>query len=293
MSIEDEIKAMNDLPTTPPEEEPLPEPELAPEPEPTPGLVPEPPPEPGPEVEPAPEPPAPEPAPGDAITTETSLRAEIARLAALVGAPSTVAPPEPQALAPQAPVAPQAPAPTAAPEVIKFVETEEQFNQILDNVDNFNKFLTQVVRGVHAQAVSEAREATLVSIPSLVGNLADQAVNMRLAVRDFFTGNPDLQPYNKYVGFVANEIAAREPELPLDQLFEKLGPEVRSRLRLVDAASLQAPPSPGAGPGAAPPAEPPAFPPTAGGPRKPSGADVKLSKMEKEILDMIEATGGQ
>lgn len=301
MSIEDEIQAMNELPPAPPEGgdptvlEPEPAPEPAPASEPTPEPAPAAPePAPAPTAEPLPvEPPAAEDL-RDA--TIEGLRAEIARLAALSGAPAPVAPVEPVAPPPQAPVAPQAPAPQpSAPAVIEFVKSEEELNQVLDSVGNFNSFLTRfasdIAQNIRAQVVSEAKEATMVSIPALVGNLAEQAVNMRMAVKEFYSANSDLAPYASYVGSVANEIAAREPQLPLDQLFEKLGPEVRSRLHLKERVLSQA--LPGAGPEPTPSAEGPAFPPSSGGTRKPTGADVKLSKTEREILEMLEATGGQ
>ena len=131
------------------------------------------------------------------------------------------------------------------------------------------------------------------NLPPVVERLSSQSVNTRLAVNEFYSNNPDLFPYKEYCGFLTNKILAEEPNITLGSLFEKLGKEARTALKLVVAAGGEVPAggdpnntgaagSPPAGAGGPGPALPPAG---AGGGRK-TGPPA-LEGVEKEIADMM------
>ncbi len=119
---------------------------------------------------------------------------------------------------------------------IEFVATEEELDKMLDSKDGFNTFMTGVVEYVTAVAyeklMGSGREQLLRDIPSMVMNITDQQVALRNVIGEFYNKNGDLVPYSSFVGYVANEIAAKEPGLSLQGLVGKLGPEVRMRLGL-------------------------------------------------------------
>jgi hypothetical protein len=211
-------------------------------------------------------------------STIAELRAEMARLALGQGAQ-----PAPEAGPPTTPTPIQ-----AAPASVEFVATEEDLNKILDSKENFNEFLRGFAEKIRTEAVAEAREASLVSLPPLVSNLADQTVSLRLAIKEFYTNNKDLLDYKSIVGFTANKIAAERPELSLDQLIEELGPEVRKILRLKDA-TLQAAPVAGQVAPSTPDPSSPGFVPSGGAARRTLAGAPNLTKMEKEILEMNES----
>lgn len=268
----------SDPPPTPPVEPPPPVPPVDPPAEPpkvTPPVEPsvEPPPTPPTEPPPAavppvpPVPPTPPPDPRDTKITE--LEGIVASLRTLVeSAVGTVAKPTPTPT-------PADPPPSA---VHKFVEKEEDLDKILNSVDNFNEFLSGVVKKVQ-------EETTAAIIPNIIG-VADSTVARRMAVSEFFNANQDLIPYRSYVGVVANEIAAANPEWGLDKVIEGLGTEVRKKLAIVQAQPGEVPPI--VPPSGTPPVEDPNDPAFVGGTGARKGAPGTKTKMQQGIDDLID-----
>lgn len=159
------------------------------------------------------------------------------------------------------------------PPILKFVEKEEDLDKVLNSVDNFNTFMTQVV--------TKSNEQILQNIPALVSTMATRIVAQKMAVNEFYSNNRDLIDKKAYVGIVANEIAQAHPEWKIEEVVANLGTEVRKRLALGSGA-----PPPQAPPQASQvPVESPAFVP--GGGSRPSGGPPSISKQERDINDLI------
>jgi hypothetical protein len=171
------------------------------------------------------------------------------------------------------PTTPTTPAEPVVPEVHKFLAKDEDLDEALKSVDNFNAMLSGVV--------VKSQEGMLAALPQIVMALADQVVTRKIAVTEFFNANKDLVGSRSYVGTVANELAAANPDWTMEQVIEKLAPEVRNRLRLgVDSTIPVQPAAPVA------PVETPAF---AGGQhaRPSGGGQGELSRVEQGIADLI------
>jgi hypothetical protein len=152
--------------------------------------------------------------------------------------------------------------------VISFIETEEQFDEAMKTAEGFNKILTGVVQ--------KSVETVLRSVPQMVVKLADSQITMRSAINEFYTHNTDLVASKAYVGMVANELAAKNPDWTLDKLLGNLGGEVRTRLKMVTSSVQQTKGGAEAKP---------AFVPKGGGGKPPSGPG--LTGQDKEIVDLI------
>lgn len=170
---------------------------------------------------------------------------------------------------------PAAPAPTSAP-AIKFLEKEEDLDQALGSVDNFN--------GLMSNVISKAQEQILAMVPQIAAQIAGNVVTQRMAVNDFYLANQDLAANKAYVGIVADEIARANPEWDMFKVMEKLADEVRSRLRISGQGNPSS--SPVQDPLPTPAAPTPAFA-TPGNARPSSGAP-KVSPLEKEISDLLD-----
>lgn len=135
--------------------------------------------------------------------------------------------------------------------------------------------LVQHVETLTQQSREQTRETILRDIPSVATAVARQQYSMMTTIKDFYTDNKDLVPYQHVVGAVANEVAAKEPSLSIVDALNKTAVEVRRRLGLKKAAITQ-------------PDRQPAFPRGGkGGSRKP-GAPV-LTGLKAEIAAMQNA----
>ncbi|MFA6972681.1 MAG: hypothetical protein WC208_14960 [Gallionella sp.] len=222
--------------------------------------------------------------PRDATIAE--LQATIAALQQTVGQIAGTAVAPAQSVAPEVkldangqPIAPE-------PPQYKFLQKEEELDQALNSVDNFNKMLSGVV--------NKAQESVLLMVPQLVTKMADEVVVRRMAAAEFFRANPDLAAvdpttqrplYRAFVGLVANEIAAAHPDWNMEAVMSNLGTEVRNRLRLSGGVP---PGTPSVATPAAPvdPAAPtPAF--VGPGGSRPSNVAPTFKGLEKDVLDLI------
>lgn len=103
-------------------------------------------------------------------------------------------------------------------------ESEEQLDKVFSNVDEANKFVENVI--------ATTQQALLRSLPQIVANTVEKRTSLNEAASDFYDKNPDLKQYNKFVGFVTNELAAKDPTQTLTKLLDDVAPEVRKRLKL-------------------------------------------------------------
>jgi len=184
--------------------------------------------------------------------------------------PAEPKPPQPPPVAPE-------PTPQVPPVAKQFVQTEEEFDQIISSVDNFNQFIGKVVEAAQSGAVERA----YTSLPNVVMQMVQRQLTFGALVRDFYKENEDLLPHAKFAGFVMNELANQEPDLEIGALMRKTGEEVRKRLGLAPKSAVPS------GPRTAAPVrtKSPAF---AAGPGTRKVAPPQLAGLEKEINDLLD-----
>jgi hypothetical protein len=166
------------------------------------------------------------------------------------------------------------------PQIIKFIPDEESFDEVMKTADGFNTLLT----GVFNAAVQHS----LRLMPQVATQLVDSQITLRSTAQEFYQANPDLIPHKKYVGFVANELAAQHADWDLPTLLQNAEKEVRGRLKLAPVV-----------PGAVNTGvqtntgntrtvqDNPGFVPSGGGGRRGTASSDKLTGTEKDIVDLI------
>jgi hypothetical protein len=212
-----------------------------------------------------------EPAQAVVVDDVTQMRSDMARMAEIMAkhglslnAPAASS--SPGATPASAQAAPVATVHAPAAEM-KLFESPEEFEQMLTNPELFHK---------KATAIRDAAvEQVLGSVPILVGQMVQQALEVRETVRDFYEGNKDLIPFKPFVALVAQEIAAAEPELKRGEVFAKTATEVRKRLAIKANSTEPTPPAPRA----------PGLPGARTGTRAPGAPELK--GLEKDIFDTI------
>ena len=167
----------------------------------------------------------------------------------------------------------------AARQVLTFLKDDEVFDEVMKSSTNFNALLTSVVNTAVAK--------TMQLIPQVTSQYVDNQMSTRLAVKDFYTDNPDLVHHKKYVGFVSNELYAKNPTWSVEQNLVETEKEVRARLKLGKSV----------GPGGGLPQQNsagrtvennPGFVPSGGGGgRRGSVSADRLSGEDKQIMDLI------
>lgn len=112
-------------------------------------------------------------------------------------------------------------------EAEEFVQ-EEAFDEALTSAEGMNKLL----QGVYTKAVATAREEFIKQVPNLVAPMVTDIVNRTQMVNEFYTKNKDLVNMKDYVGYVAKEIASKNPEFTLPKVLDSVAVEVRKRMGL-------------------------------------------------------------
>lgn len=196
-----------------------------------------------------------------------------------------VTPPEPKQLTPEEQAAQKTRMEQQARQVLKFLPDDTVFDDVMKSSENFNALLTSVV--------NTAVERSLRLMPQVATQLVEQQINLKTAVRDFYTDNKDLEPHKKYVGFVANEVAAQHSDWGLTQILQETEKEVRNRLKLVRAGENMQAVQPGSVQqtgtiiNRTAPSNPGFVPGGGGGRRGSSTGDGNLSSQEKDIINLI------
>lgn len=196
-----------------------------------------------------------------------------------------VTPPAPKQLTPEEQAAQKTRMEQQAKQILKFLPDDTVFDDVMKSSENFNALLTSVV--------NTAVERSLRLMPQVATQLVEQQINLKTAVRDFYTDNKDLEPHKKYVGFVANEIAAQHSDWGLTQILQETEKEVRGRLKLARAGDNMQAVQPGSVQqtgtivNRTAPSNPGFVPGGGGGRRGSSSSDGNLSSQEKDIMSLI------
>lgn len=106
------------------------------------------------------------------------------------------------------------------------------FDYIMDNKENFVAFLLDFATTLK----SEAAQTTLQAMPRVVGSVVQRQTTLNDIAREFYGKNKDLLPVKAYVGRVANEISAANPDFSINQVLEEAAKQARTTLGLIQAA---------------------------------------------------------
>jgi len=206
------------------------------------------------------------------------LRSHIEEMAGKVVSPQ----PQKQ-LTPEEQQAQQAEDAKKAKQILPFLASNEIFDDVMKDKDNFNALLTSVV--------NTAVERSLRLMPQIAGTLYEQRSTLGNAVSSFYKDNADLEPHKKYVGFVANEVSAQHPDWGLSQILQETEKEVRTRLKVPRTVTPTIPgqPAPQQNGNIRTVQTNPGFVPGGGGGRKGGSVsgDGNLTGQEKQILDIL------
>lgn len=189
------------------------------------------------------------------------------------------------------------PKPTAAPSTEAPLVLDEV--DFLDGVDlddltrdpkEFNKFLNKFYTRTVEEGRNLGTQRTLQAIPDIVANVVASRIMLQKASDTFYEENPDLVPFKKVVGTVAEELIANNPSIKYGDLVAKdekgnpsmLEKEVRNRLELHRKATDR-------GKNTKP--TPPRLPRKTGRSERGTGKP-NLSPIESEIDKMNKSLGG-
>jgi hypothetical protein len=192
-----------------------------------------------------------------------------------------ISPPQPQRppMTPEQQAAYKAEMEKRAKAAIKFLPDDASFDEVMKTADNFNMLLTKVA--------NFAAERVLRMVPQVATTYVDQQLTYKTAAQEFYRENSDLVPHMKYVGFVSNELLAKNANWDLPTLLQATEKEVRARLKLPKGNSQVVKPGRRTETGTTHTVEAnPGFVPGGGGGRRGS-AQSPLSGQEKDIMDLI------
>lgn len=109
------------------------------------------------------------------------------------------------------------------PEPLSFI-TEAEFKDAIKSPKKFNEILNKVY--------SQAREDVVRDVPELARNMVSNEMYTRTAVKEYFEQNKELDPYRKYVSFVANKIQSKNPKKPVSEILAEAGERTRKDLNI-------------------------------------------------------------
>ena len=179
---------------------------------------------------------------------------------------------EEQAKRPTEPVAPAVvETPQTSAEVMNYLENVS-IDDLLEDPTKFNAVLNNVAQTSQAAAQQQAVQQVLRTVPELVMGYITRHTAMNKMVDDFYAENPDLANVKQTVAAVANDIHAKNPDLGVDDVFQKSAEQTRKILGLKKQVQVVAKQT-----------KKPAFA-KAGGARKPAPA---IDPIQQEINALI------
>ena len=146
--------------------------------------------------------------------------------------------------------------------------SKDEFDAIFESPESLIGLLNKVRES--------AVEQVLRSVPTLTASIVNQQTVLNRMVQDFYSQNDDLAGVKPFVAVVANEIAARNPDWSVEQVFAEAATESRKRLNLKKEVAKATPTNPAVRPG---------LPGNTNSRRAPSAP--QLSKLEKELEDLM------
>jgi prolyl oligopeptidase PreP (S9A serine peptidase family) len=154
------------------------------------------------------------------------------------------------------------------PAIVDFFTDDSEFDSVFEKKDQMNKMLNKVRQS--------AIEQVLTMMPNVTRDVINAQVVLAVKTAKFYEANPDLTQHAKVVEQIANEVMGKEPGLNLDQLFERLGKEVRDKVGIQKKVEVKEKIE----------SQKPAFG-RVGGSRKPAEQKPELSELEKQIDELL------
>lgn len=168
--------------------------------------------------------------------------------------------------------------------VSEYIKDDDHYNAIIDDRNKMNSLLKDVQ--------NDTLQGVLRAIPKVISGMVSQQVHLFTKTAEFYKANPDLKAHAQTVGAVIDDVASKNPKLSLDEVLAVVGGdgkdddgEVRRRLKLKkkaeDKVVVKDEPVRRAQNNA-----------RTAHVRQPSGQEVVLSGVEKEIADMLDMAEG-
>jgi len=102
------------------------------------------------------------------------------------------------------------------------------FDSVMESKENFVDFMKKYGAAVQEQT----RQSILTAIPDVVGTHVSQRASMQDAATAFYSQYPELKRVKRYVGAVANEVHAENPDWTMKQIFEETAKRAKENLNL-------------------------------------------------------------
>lgn len=109
---------------------------------------------------------------------------------------------------------------------IKVPEGDEDFESLFTDRAKFDSFVKSIV----SQTKEETRKEILNELPSHLKKVVNEELTFDRAASNFWLKNEDLLPAEEFIASRASVIAAQNPEMKLQKVFEQAGKEVRDSL---------------------------------------------------------------
>lgn len=109
-----------------------------------------------------------------------------------------------------------------------FEVSDEEFNEMMKDKSKFVGFLNKFGDAIRQQA----REDALRDVPDVVSKTTQRQQTLLEKKNQFFNDNPELKEHANYVGYTATRLYSQNPELSVDELFNKTAEQVRKDLAL-------------------------------------------------------------
>lgn len=110
------------------------------------------------------------------------------------------------------------------PEVVEFVKSDDELEEIVSSREKFNRFLTNLVKMVREEATN--------GLPDATASIVEARLKAERLVDQFYQENPDLKRFRRYVGVEANRIQQEHPDWPLERILSETEKVVRENLEL-------------------------------------------------------------
>jgi hypothetical protein len=117
---------------------------------------------------------------------------------------------------------------TADSDAFEILKGDVDFDEFLDTREGFEEGMKDVFAR-HEQIVTQK---VLSSIPAVVNNQVRQAVALQSAVNEFYEVNSDLKPVRSTVGAVAEQVANKHPDWPVEKIFSESAAVTRKLLKM-------------------------------------------------------------
>ncbi|MBT7187974.1 hypothetical protein HN911_11670 [Candidatus Bathyarchaeota archaeon] len=115
---------------------------------------------------------------------------------------------------------------------IEFIDSDEAYDQAMENREAFNEILVEVAKKTASTTVKHV----LTQIPAMVARQVHHESTNAQAVTDFYTANPDLTSAKKFVAYVFRGVQAENPDMDLAEQMNLTATSARAQLGITGKA---------------------------------------------------------